>query len=160
MNANNQIKLSEPRIIDAKAMHFAGLGRHFRYDAMDAIPSLWQEFAPYIGNLPGELPGATYGVCANSSEDGLDYFAAVAVAGNADLPAGLKTIDVPPARFAVFAHKGHLSEIRNVFGAVLGEWLPRSGYQLADGPSLERYGESFDPATGRGGYEVWVPLRA
>ena len=27
-------------------------------------------------------------------------------------------------------------------------------------PNFERYDESFDPLTGNGGFEIWVPVRA
>mgnify|MGYP003409082453 CR=1 FL=1 len=38
-------------------------------------------------------------------------------------------------------------------------WLPISGMKAADAPSFERYDEKFDPATGNGGLEIWVPVR-
>jgi AraC family transcriptional regulator len=28
-----------------------------------------------------------------------------------------------------------------------------------DAPNFERYDEKFDPATGNGGLEIWVPVR-
>jgi AraC family transcriptional regulator len=34
----------------------------------------------------------------------------------------------------------------------------RVGATAADAPMFERYPESFDPATGRGGFEIWIPL--
>jgi len=37
--------------------------------------------------------------------------------------------------------------------------LPASGLKAADAPNFERYGETFDPATGNGGFEIWVPVR-
>jgi hypothetical protein len=30
---------------------------------------------------------------------------------------------------------------------------------VADAPNFERYGESFDPVTGNGGLEIWVPVK-
>jgi AraC family transcriptional regulator len=29
---------------------------------------------------------------------------------------------------------------------------------VADAPNFERYEETFDPATGNGGLEIWVPV--
>ena len=40
-----------------------------------------------------------------------------------------------------------------------GKWLPESGHEVADAPDFERYGPEFDPTTGNGGLEVWVPLK-
>ena len=31
--------------------------------------------------------------------------------------------------------------------------------KAADAPSFERYDEKFDPSTGNGGLEIWVPVR-
>jgi AraC family transcriptional regulator len=30
---------------------------------------------------------------------------------------------------------------------------------VADAPSFERYDEKFDPSTGNGGLEFWVPVK-
>jgi AraC family transcriptional regulator len=44
------------------------------------------------------------------------------------------------------------------------QWLPTSGHERAkaQGPPdfFERYGEGFDPQTGYGDIEVWVPVKA
>jgi AraC family transcriptional regulator len=37
--------------------------------------------------------------------------------------------------------------------------LPASGLKIADAPNFERYGTNFDPLTGNGGFEIWVPVR-
>jgi AraC family transcriptional regulator len=31
--------------------------------------------------------------------------------------------------------------------------------QAADAPNYERYDENFDPLTGDGGLEIWIPVR-
>jgi len=35
----------------------------------------------------------------------------------------------------------------------------RSQDRLAKVMQLERYGEDFHPATGMGGFEIWVPIK-
>ena len=35
-----------------------------------------------------------------------------------------------------------------------GSWL-----KVADAPNFERYDDKFDPATGNGGLEIWVPVK-
>jgi AraC family transcriptional regulator len=48
--------------------------------------------------------------------------------------------------------------------AIWQDWLPSSGYEVPD-PSgdvpdmLECYGENFNPQTGMGDIEVWVPVK-
>ena len=38
--------------------------------------------------------------------------------------------------------------------------LSDSGHKATDGPAFERYGKAFDPRTGGGGLEIWVPISA
>ncbi|WP_227699737.1 GyrI-like domain-containing protein [Raoultella ornithinolytica] len=39
------------------------------------------------------------------------------------------------------------------------KWLPESGHEAADAANFERYGAEFDPRTGTGGLEIWIPLK-
>ena len=32
-------------------------------------------------------------------------------------------------------------------------------FTAADAPSFERYGKKFDPRTGNGGFEIWLPVK-
>ncbi len=89
----------------------------------------------------------------------IDYIAGVAVAGFADLPATFARLRIPPQHYAVFTRSGYVSGIRGTWKAIWSQWLPASGHQLADAPTFERYGESFDALTGNGGFEIWVPLK-
>lgn len=159
MNVEKKIELKEPKIVDAPAMLFAGIGRRFDYDDMGAVPAQWQRFNEYIGQVPGEVPGAFYGICTNADSNGLDYISAMEVRDFSDIPEEFTRTRIPAQRYAVFAHGGHISEIRSVIQAAFGEGIAKAGLAMADAPSLEKYGGSFDPATGNGGYEIWVPVK-
>lgn len=37
--------------------------------------------------------------------------------------------------------------------------MPTSGYERADAPDFELYGENFDSVTGNGGLEIWIPVK-
>ena len=48
---------------------------------------------------------------------------------------------------------------------IWNEWLPESGLEVAPAQKgmpdfFERYGEDFDPRTGYGDVEVWVPIKS
>ena len=43
--------------------------------------------------------------------------------------------------------------------AIWSQWLPESGHKAFEGPTLERYGPEFNPRTGMGGLEIWVPIQ-
>jgi hypothetical protein len=49
--------------------------------------------------------------------------------------------------------------IRSTWVTIWNKWLPESGHELVDAPDFERYGEEFDPLTGTGGLELWVPIK-
>jgi AraC family transcriptional regulator len=59
----------------------------------------------------------------------------------------------------VFKHSGHISTIRSTWNAVWNQWFPQSGYEALDAPDFERYGEEFDPDSGDGGLEIWIPVK-
>jgi AraC family transcriptional regulator len=69
-------------------------------------------------------------------------------------------VRIPAQKYAVFTHAEHVSTIRRTVTTIWNKWLPESGLEVADAPSFERYGQTFDPRTGMGGFEVWVPIKA
>jgi AraC family transcriptional regulator len=76
------------------------------------------------------------------------------------VPSELAHVRIAPQRYAVFSHREHISTIRSTWTTVWNKWLPESGHELADAPDFERYGAEFDPRTGSGGLELWVPIKA
>jgi AraC family transcriptional regulator len=151
-----------PRFVDGKAMTFAGMSEHVTSD-WDKIDKLWWRFAPHIGKVPGQVVArVAYGVVTNSGK-GIDYLAAVEVTGTKVLPKDFVQASLPAQRYAVFAHEGHVSKLKDTMDAIW-KWFPTSGLEharTAGAPAFfERYGEEFDPQKGTGGIEVWVPVKA
>ena len=101
-----------------------------------------------------------YGVCCNGDDAGnFDYIAGVEVADFSDLPREFSGVRIPEQRYAVFTHREHISTIRRTINTIWNHWLPASGFKVADAPNFERYDDKFDPLTGNGGLEIWVPVR-
>jgi DNA gyrase inhibitor GyrI len=44
--------------------------------------------------------------------------------------------------------------------AIFDGRLPGSGYEIANAPEIEVYGESFDRVSGTGGVEIRIPLKS
>jgi AraC family transcriptional regulator len=120
---------------------------------------LWQRFGEHLGHVPGQIGRIAYGVCYNTDDTGFDYIAGVEVAGFDSLPKEFARVRVTEQRYAVFTHTGHVSTIRGTFRAIFNGWLPKSEYRSADAPVFERYDERFDPRTGTGGFEIWIPVK-
>jgi len=135
------------------------LSERYDGDSSKAIPAQWQRFMPYIGNIPGQIGRTAYGVCCNSDEEGnFDYICGVEVSDFSELPPELARLRIPARRYAVFTHRDHISTIRRTVNTIWNKWLPESGYEVADAPDFERYGPEFNPETGTGGVEIWIPL--
>jgi len=160
MQATTTFPLLEPRFVDGEELLIAGLGERFTADTTQGITALWQRFVPYIGRVPGQHGWETFGVCCNPQNDGsFEYIAGVLVNRTDDLPAGFTQQRLAAHRYAVFLHRGHISSIHETFNAIFQRWLPNAGLQGADAPEFERYSGDFNPMTGTGQVEIWVPLR-
>lgn len=148
------------RFVDGSPLLIAGFGQRYTTETSLAIPSLWQRFGPHFGSVPGQKNHVGYGVCCNFDDDSFEYIAGVEVKDFSDLTSEFSRLRIPPQRYAVFATTDHISMIRRITHTVWSKWLPTSGHEAADGPNFELYPESFDPATGNGGYELWVPIKS
>ncbi|AWV03012.1 AraC family transcriptional regulator [Burkholderia sp. JP2-270] len=137
----------------------AGMSSRYTFETNEGIPALWQAFIPYIGNIPGQVGGVTYGVCCNPDADGsFEYIAGVEVKSRDRLPAPFRCVELEPQRYAVFEHVGHISTLHQTFYSIWNGWLPTSGFKAADAPEFERYSADYDPVTGTGVLEIWLPV--
>lgn len=100
-----------------------------------------------------------YGVCYNTDDTGFDYIAGVEVRDFATLPVEFTRLRITAQRYAVFTHQDHVSTLQGTFTAIFNAWFPASGLSPADGPVFERYDDRFDGRTGKGGFEIWVPVK-
>ena len=157
-------RLPDPTIREEGPFLMAGIREFRKFEERAAIPGQWQRFAPFIGNIPGQQGRDAYGVCLAppGGQDGFDYLTAVAVHSLNELPEALSGVRLSRRQFAIFQHGEHVSRIGETCDAIFGEWQPRSGRKSPSEPLIliEHYGAAFDPVSGRGGIEVWVPLQA
>ncbi len=148
-----------PRFVSHRALTIAGFRGRYGSSDLSGIPGLWQRFRPHVGSLTDALRGTCYGVSYDPDEAGnFDYLAGTEVADLSDVPAELDYVRIAARRYAVFAHRDHISAIGRTFSAIWNAWLPASGLAAANAPNFERYDARFDPCTGEGGLEIWIPL--
>jgi len=91
--------------------------------------------------------------------DEISAVAGVEVTDFSDLPREFQSVRIPEQKYAVFTHAEHISTIRRTVNTIWNHWLPGSDMKAADAPNFERYDEKFDPVTGNGGLEIWIPVR-
>jgi AraC family transcriptional regulator len=153
--------IEAPRFEVSKVLLIAGLAQRYEGIAAGAgIPAQWQRFARHLGSIPGQVSEVAYGVCYNTDDEGgMDYLAGVEVRDFTSLPEGLAHLRIPATKYAVFLHRQHISMIRGTWNAIWNEWLPKSGHEAADAPIIERYDQRFDPQSGNGEVELWVPIQ-
>jgi AraC family transcriptional regulator len=154
------VRLDPPRFETGRPRLMAGLRERHGFDALsDAIPGQWARFNG-LGRLPGQVGDVAYGVICGADHEArtLEYMCAVEVESFDALPAGTGRLRLPPARYAVFTHRGHVSGLKDVWTAIMNDWLPASGCEPAQTPDFELYDERFDPATGEGEIEIWIPV--
>ncbi len=165
MKKSHAVQLEAPRIESAKALRIAGLRERYTSDTMKHIPELWLRLGPHIGNIPGQVGRVVYGLCFNAlSPDGIDYLAGVEVSSASGLPGEFSVAAIPAQKYAVFSHREHVSKLGETLDAI-DKWLPGSGLSVARGDAaapnfFDRYSEEFDPRTGMGGMEVWIPIKS
>jgi AraC family transcriptional regulator len=154
-------KLQPPRFETGKPLLVAGISERCTHENGGAgIPNQWQRFHQKVGDIPDRVGQMAYGVCCNGDDSGnFDYIAGVEVSDFSDLPREFSRVRIPEQRYAVFTHRDHISTIRRTVNTIWNDWLPASGLKAADAPNFERYDENFDPLTGDGGLEIWVPVK-
>ena len=152
--------LHAPRFETSRPLLVAGISERYSHENGAGIPNQWQRFHQAVENIPGRIGKVAYGVCCNGDDAGnFDYIAGVEVSDFSDLPREFHSVRIPEQRYAVFTHRDHISTIRRTVNTIWNHWLPASGLKAADAPNFERYDENFDPLTGNGGLEIWVPVR-
>lgn len=155
-------QLAAPRFENGKPLLIAGLLGHFTAENREGIPAQWQHFGRHLGKIPGQIGRATYGLCF-LLPDRVDYLSGTEVSGGSSLPGEFRTVNIPAQKYAVFPHREHVSKLRNTCQLIF-EWFPGPGHECAKALGapdfFERYGEKFDPRTGVGDIEVWVPIKA
>ncbi|MGF1551465.1 MAG: GyrI-like domain-containing protein [Paracoccaceae bacterium] len=156
MNKDMIVDVAKPELRDRAAFRVVGLSARCTFEDTSAIPALWQAFDAREAAVSGTAPGVAYGVCCDADAAGrFRYLAGVEADGRAE---GLDVVDVSANRYAVFTHRGHVSDLAKTVYTIWNESLPDAGLEPAKAPDFERYDHRFDPETGRGVVEVWIPV--
>jgi len=152
-------KLDEPEMVKGDAMSVVGLVERQAFGAPLRITAQWQRFMAMYGLIERTTAEIPIGVSCNLDEDGtFEYVCGAEVARGCDVPPGLRKIAIPAQTYAVFQHLTHIAGIGNTYLTIWNSWLTDHNRIAADGPSIERHKKTFDPRTGEGGVEIWIPL--
>lgn len=164
--AKKNLQLEPPRFENGKALLIAGLRSDYTAETMHDLPAQWQRLVPHLGKIPGQIGRTAYGVSwCPENLPAISYLCGVEVCDFSSLPGEFTIVIIPAQRYAVFSHRKHVSRIRETIEAIGTKWFPESGQELTarddEAPNFfERYSEKFDPRTGMGGMEIWIPVKS
>lgn len=110
-----------------------------RHDGPAAtIPHTFSRLVDIAGN---RSTGIWYGIIEGDHEgpEGCAYYAAVSEAGDTLLDPAMVAMTIPGGLYAKYLLQGPYTQINAVLTALCTNWLPASGYEADDRPSLEAY---------------------
>lgn len=150
------------------AFKVMGISHRFKAStAFDTIPQLWENawqngtVKRFIDNFPDYRPAGFLGIAAGGQwgdSEEMDYI--IAVTSHVEVPdcnhvpalEGMTEYSYPSATWAIFRAEGELpNATQKIYKQFYTEWLPNSGYGLADLPVIECYMQE-------NGQEVWVAV--
>lgn len=153
--------LNAPTFQVCEERQIAGINMSYSMENRSGIPQQWASFVSRAHELNAIDPAVMYGICWNTKPSTeFDYLTGAQVHDTSHLPAGMISIKVAGLRYAVFAHTGHVSLLPKTIDSIWTKWVPECGLPISAAPCFELYTQDFNPSTGMGGMEIWIPLEA
>ena len=147
-------KPQTPEFVTFDGLTLVGKSEHFTPETRAKIPGHCERCVAAFGDT---LFGReTFGVCHDIDDHDFSYLVGVADDGR-EVEGRSDRLRIPPGRYAVFHHDGHISTISDTWSAIFDEWLPGAGLTPNGGSEFERYARDFDPSK-VGGVSIWIPV--
>jgi predicted transcriptional regulator YdeE/DNA-binding transcriptional MerR regulator len=123
------------------------------------ISEMWDRFIPREEEIQHKVsPTISYGICCPEEKGELEYIAGFEAVPR-DLPSGMVSRVVPAQTYAVFTHKGSVSNIGKTMERIYGEWLPQNSLKAAKGIDFELYGDRFyGPHNEVSEVDLYIPI--
>ncbi len=153
------IEMAAPRFVNLSGMLIAGIAARYNMAKIEGVDQHWSRFAERVGFVPERVGSAYYGVYRNFDGSGFEYITGVEVSGHSVAPEDFVTVPIKDHFYAVFEHHGSAVDMGDSHYTIRHKWLPESGYDLGDGTVFEKYDHRFDPNTGTGVVEIWLPIK-
>ena len=112
----------------------------------EKLPALWANFLARLDEVEQAIPGICYGTIHHHPDDPeqLEYHAAIAVEGIADIPTGMSAVVVPEQQYARFLHRGNPVLLNETIDYIYSNWLMNSDFNHTYGFDLEFYGLEYE----------------
>lgn len=152
-----EVMIKEPFSV----MGVAKRGSHTNPVDSQVIASLWDEMMKRKNEVdnPTENKVIT-GICIPPASNDYFYIAGIETDRTDRLPEGMEVFTFNACKYLKFLHKGNVVNLFSTYGKIWGEWLPASGFQLAEGPELEIVNVEQFPNPFSEDYEmdIYIPI--
>jgi predicted transcriptional regulator YdeE/DNA-binding transcriptional MerR regulator len=153
----------DPKIITKPAFKTVGLS-YIGKNQHDEIGKMWGQFIPRINEPKRINPQTSYGLCFSevkgAKEGEFEYIAAVEVADDKNIPAGMVYREVPEQKYAVFTHHGKLDTLHDTYQYVYNTGMPKSGLQTHPSKfDMEVYDKDFIPGSDDSKLYIYVAIQ-
>lgn len=148
------------RIVSKKEMKIAGYEKTTTVQSCQKeLPALWEKLMRDESRIKSKVGDRSYGACIMISpeECSFRYIAGFEVEDFRNVPKNMKREKLPAAKYAVFQHRGKLSEIGKTYWQIQSEALPNAGLRER-GFWLEAYGKEFDAESDDSVMDIWVAV--
>lgn len=159
--------MQEPRIVTISDIKL--VGKCIRTSlAQDQTRELWKSFHAHVHQIENATGSGLYSVQIFDKGQRFEDFtpdtpfekwAAVEVNDFSELTNGMENFTMAGGKYAVFIHKGLLSDFPKTSQYIHTEWLPGTFYELDNRPHFEIMKDDYDPTNPEAEEEVWVPIR-
>lgn len=153
----------EPRIEILEPKKLIGIHKKMSL-SNNKTAELWREFMPRRMEVKDRsttdyISMQKYDNCWTFSPDAVfEKWATVEVSSLEEIPTSMETYLLQGGKYAVFTHHGPASAAAGTFQYILGEWLPKSSYNLDDREHFEVLPEGYNPIDPEAKEEIWVPI--
>ena len=153
----------QPKIITRPEFTVMGLCYHGNNQNQE-IAAMWGEFNQREREvLSVSVPNScAYGVCIMAEglpEGHFEYVAGYEVPAGTPTPEGMVQRTVPPAKYAVFEHRGAMDKLSETYHNIYQVWLPQSGLEIVPGIDMEVYTEEFKDFAPDSVFYIYVPVK-
>lgn len=157
----------EPRLETLPQKHLVGMCVQTHL-MENKIPFLWQSFMPRRNEIHNRIGQDLYSI--QVFEPGFNYlnfmpqtvhqrWATAEVSNFDNVPEGMETLTLEGGLYAVFTYKGRPTSFPDTWKYIYFEWLPKSGYTLAEKPHFEILGSLYINNHDDSIEDIYVPIK-
>jgi AraC family transcriptional regulator len=160
----------QPKFVNEAAKKIVGFGSNFISPTTEdksgytVVRQLWTNFAlrsTEVKNRKGHGIGLVESLpdSKKSQVEEYWYLAGSEVEDFTSVPDGMVTRTAPAGRYAVFTHRGQPAKLEHTLRYIYGSWLPKSGEELREAPTLTCRTANYDPNSDDTTTDIYIPVK-